>query len=245
MSSVTGFGVSGSSGPQTNRLALLAKLFQTSGKSAQDSKKDPAQAAASPPPPPPPPAHANSAGGLASMFEALQSGDSSSISDLLSRLLQAVDTDGDGTISADELQAVTELTTTPMPVENRPSLYTALTGHDDANGDGVLSAEEVAASPVAGPLGRDFATVDTDSDGQLSQVELDKFESNMQNGTDPAQSGAANVARGMAETTIQTTTAYEALFQALQLVFAQANSTSGTTGSQRYTDLLQSLAKAG
>jgi EF hand len=167
MTSVTSSGVSSSTSQQASKLALLSKLFQTTGKSAESGKTR-SKSEAAPPPPPPPPAQTNSAAGLASMFEALQNDDTSSVSDLLSRLLQAVDADGDGTISADELQAVTELAT-------------GQTG-DDA-GAHVASA----AAP---------------------------------------------------------TSAYEALFQSLQLVFTEAAGQAPASSSQRYTDLLQSLAKA-
>lgn len=184
MSSVTSSGVMGGVSQQASRLALLEKLFTTTGKPAQDSKNKPAQGAAPPPPPPPPPpAQTNSAAGLASMYEALQSQDNASVSDLLSRLLQAVDTDGDGAISADELHAVTELTEAP-PQSSGPAL---------TSGD----------------------------------------------------SGASVFVDPMAAGTTKPTTAYEALFQALQLVFAQADTGLGSTGSLRYADALQSLANAG
>lgn len=206
MSSVTSSGVGGGVNQQSNRLALLVKLFQTSGKSAQDSKKDPAQGAAPPPPPPPPPARPNSAAGLASMFEALQSPETGSVSDLLSRLLQAVDTDGDGTISADELQAVTELT-----------VGTGQTG----------SPLPLTAVGQPDPAPR---TRDTTDERQALDLQ------NRSPG-DLTLTGGTAMSQGA--------TAYEALFQALQLVFAPANTGSVTNSGQRYTALLQSLANAG
>lgn len=62
------------------------------------------------------------------MFEALQSDGISSVTDLLSQLLQSVDTDGDGTISADELQAVIKFTTGQLRQDNRLSTGTDRTG---------------------------------------------------------------------------------------------------------------------
>ena len=244
MTSVTSSAVSGSASQQASqqasRLALLVRLFQTDAKASHGGKTRPTYRAAAPPPQPP--AQTNSAGGLASMFEALQTGTDAGVSDGPSRLLQAVDTHGDGTISAIEAQVMTELTAGPSQAADRPSLFTALTRHHDINDDGLISKQDVAAGPVVGPLVRDFATVDSDSNGHLSQTELDQFEQTLRNrdGADPAQ--GTRPALGSAPTKGQLSSAYEALFQALQLVFAQPKVGSGTTIGQRYTDLLQSLA---
>lgn len=235
MTSVTSSGVSSSASLQAAKLALLAKLFQTTGRSAEGGKTRRKLQAAGPPPPPP--VQTNSAAGLASMFEALQNGGGSSVSDLLSRLLQAVDSDGDGAISADELQAVTELGAGQPPNASPPSLYLSQVRTGDANGGGVMAAAKVAASPVARPPGQDFAVVAPGGNDGLSQTELDRFAA-LQARTAPAGNRALIPQPG------RTATGYEALFQALQLVFAEAGGPAGPTTGQRYTDLLQSLARA-
>ena len=217
MFSVTSSAVAGGGGLQASRLALLTKLFQTSGQSTQDSSERPAPRAATPPPPPPP-AHPNSAGGLASMFEALQSQANGGVVDLLSRLLQAVDSDGDGKISADELLAVTELTS------GHPHVAPATPG--DANG------------PLAAL--RQGSGLATDKAGAVPESELDQIAASLPN---PALAGFADLAQ---QTVIgQTHTAYQSLFQSLQMVFAQPDTRSALNTGKRYADALQSLAKAG
>lgn len=238
MTFVTSSGVSSSARQQAGKLALLAKLFQTTGKSAESGKTRRKSEAAVPPPPPP--VQTNSAAGLASMFEALQNGGGNSVSDLPSRLLQAVDSDGDGAISADELQAVTETGAGQPPKASPPSLYLSLVRTGDVNGGGVMAAANVAASPVARPSGQDFAVVAPDGNDGLSQTELDQFAALRTRAA--AAPDAGNMA--LIPQPGRTATGYEALFQALQLVFAEAGGPAGPTPGQRYTDLLQSLAKA-
>ena len=214
MSSVTSSAVAGGESVQASRLALLTKLFQTSGKSTQDSADRPAPRAATPPPPLPP-AQSNSVAGLASMFEALQSQENGSVLDLLSRLLQAVDSDGDGTISADELLAVTELTTGSPPASRATP------------GDGPADVRQAAGNA-------------TDSSGKVVDSELPQLAPIL---PDPAQAASTDLAQKTV--TGQTQTAYDQLFQSLQLVFAQADTRSILNIGRRYADALQSLAKAG
>lgn len=77
----------------------------------------------------------------------------------------AIDTDGNGTLSAQEL-----ITAARAKSESRIKTRTEkMLGRRDANGDGVLSAEEIA--PKAMP--RLFKRLDTDGDGAVSLAEFD------------------------------------------------------------------------
>jgi len=136
MSSVSSLGVSSSSTSQAQKLAMLAKLFQTNGNPSGEATSSSSQKAGPPPPPPgpPPSAQGNSSGGLASMYAALQSSDStdntdSSITDLVSSLLDAVDADDDGTISDDELSSLASALSGSTE-STRPSLYAAMAAND-------------------------------------------------------------------------------------------------------------------
>ncbi|MBC7739211.1 MAG: hypothetical protein H7245_18835 [Candidatus Saccharibacteria bacterium] len=221
MTSVSLSGVSGGSTQQSVKLALLAKLFQTTGKAESDKTRPTPEPVAAPLPP----SQVNSVAGLASMFEALQN-EVSSVSNLLSRMLQAVDTDGDGRISADELLAVTEPATGQLQVGGRPA--TAM--GDDHQSAAVSRAMNLEAGATS--------TEGTDAAGR----EASPFVASVQ---DPANL-VQPVPNALAANSVRPpVSAYEALFQSLQVVFAQANGATATTSGQRYTDLLRSLAKAG
>jgi len=220
MTSVTSTGVSGSASSQAFRLALLVKLFQTNENSKASDKSRPIEAAAPSPPPLIHPSRANSSAGLASMYEALRAPNNSSVSDLLSRMLEAVDSDGDGTISADELHAVTELTTVP-------------TSEPDAN---AMVQKEVAASALAGQIGHASATAGTVVNLDAAQTTMDR--------TDAIVRMAFDQTMTTTPTAPPAKTAFEALFQAMSLMFPQAKEIASLTSSQRYGNLLQSLAKA-
>lgn len=222
MTSVTSTGVSGSASSQAFRLALLVKLFQTQGKSSEGGKSRPTETAAPAPLSPTisHPTQVNSSAGLASMYEALQAPNTNSVSDLLSRLLEAVDTDGDGAISAAELQAVTELTTVPTSEPPAQPAYP------------VLIQQNMGTQAFAGPIGPTLPV----GTGQLTQNTLEPLDVVAQKATEQAQKAT------MFPT--PTRSAYEALFQAMSQAFPQAKAVSGATGGQRYSHMLQSLANA-
>jgi len=220
MTSVTSTGVSGSASSQAFRLALLVKLFQTNGNSKGSDKSRPNEAA---PPSQPPlihPSRANSSAGLASMYEALQAPNNSSVSDLLSRMLEAVDSDGDGTISADELHAVTELTTVPKagPTAN------------------AMVQKEGAASVLAGQIGHTGAKAGTDVRFEPADTTMEPKDATVRTVFDQTMSAASAAAPAR--------TSFEALFQAMSLMLPQAKEMPGMTGSQRYGNLLKYLANA-
>ena len=135
---------------------------------------------------------------------------------------------------------MTELDTGSVQTTGRPVLFRVHSGPDGLHG--AVSEASAAGHPAAILPGGDVALADTDLDGSVARTGPDQFAADLQNRNRP---GPAELALGSATVPPQTTTAYETLFQALQLVFAQANSVSGATGGQRYTELLQSLAKAG
>ena len=229
---------------QAGRLALVAKLFHVNGKAAHGGKIGPRQGAASPPLTPPPLAQTNSSGGLVSMFESLQTIKGNSVSDPLSRVFQAVGTHADGSTAAQHETPVPELTSGSLQSRGRPMRDAAQVRPDDANGDGLISRQEVSANPVAGQLSHNFTAVDSDSDGQLSKTELNQFQPLLRHhdGSGPALGG--HPALGTTLATGLPAWGHTALVRALQLVLAQPKVGPGTTSSQRYTDLLQSLAKA-
>lgn len=150
MTSVTDSGVAGSASLQADRLALLVKLFQIDGKSTEAAKRRPFYDAGPPSSSPLPqhPAQVNSAAGLASMFKALQASNTNSVSDLLSRMLEAVDVDGDGAISTDELHAVTEMTPSPTRVESQTPVPSLQVRNGGAGDVGLMSRRDLAANPA-------------------------------------------------------------------------------------------------
>ena len=84
----------------------------------------------------------------------------------------AIDRDGNGRITPDEVRAW-RTAHRSRPRNNVPSGLSALLAKADANGDGVLSRSEVASSlPRMAP---NFDRIDTDRNGLLSREEIDAW----------------------------------------------------------------------
>ncbi|WP_435258009.1 EF-hand domain-containing protein [Thioclava sp. FR2] len=88
---------------------------------------------------------------------------------------KALDADGDGFISADELAAMQMQGMEARVKERSAQMVTRL----DADGDGKLSATELASRPV--PTGL-VDRLDTDNDGAISQAEIDAAKAKMAEG---------------------------------------------------------------
>lgn len=88
---------------------------------------------------------------------------------------KALDADGDGLISADELAAM-EMKNMAGRMKDRAAQMVARL---DTDGDGKLSAAEMASRPVSTKL---FDRLDANSDGALSQEELDAAKARMAEG---------------------------------------------------------------
>ncbi len=148
-----------------------------------------------PPPPPPPPSQGNGATSK-SLFDALASasqGDSSSLEGLMGQLVSSLDQDGDGSLSAEEMNAAFASGTTSGGDDAKTAVSDVIKSLD-TDGDGKLSAAELASGlqamaasgPASGPppgpppgggSPADMAAslvsgLDTDGDGKLSQDEL-------------------------------------------------------------------------
>jgi EF hand len=77
----------------------------------------------------------------------------------------AADTNGDGLLSADELSARALARFT----ETQAARTARMIDNQDNNGDGSLALAELDE----GPMGRNFARIDTDNDGAISQAEAE------------------------------------------------------------------------
>lgn len=82
--------------------------------------------------------------------------------------VEGVDTNNDGKLSAEELAQVDIARETARATARAESKVARM----DADGDGLLSAAELA-TPPEGPDARMFARIDTDGDGAISREEAD------------------------------------------------------------------------
>lgn len=167
-------------GSQAQRV-LASLLQQASGSTGQEQPGKTKGAGGPPPgqPPGPPP------GGGAKQFASntlsglLSAQETSGTDNLASKLIEDGDTDGDGSLSLEEIQ-------TAMGSEASDQL-TAAVSNLDTDSDGKLSAEELSAGleanrperrgPPPPPSSADVASrligdVDSDSDGSLSLAEI-------------------------------------------------------------------------
>jgi Ca2+-binding EF-hand superfamily protein len=82
----------------------------------------------------------------------------------------AIDRDGDGRISADEVRAWRKAQARRAP---RPSAVGRFLEQADADGDGLLSRDEALARLPR--IGSKFARLDLDASGRLSRDEIDAW----------------------------------------------------------------------
>ncbi len=116
----------------------------------------------------------------------------------MSQIFAALDTDEDGTVSAEELAAAKSALCEKSASDDRPKLSEALLANDDADGNGTISADELAASPVGDMMGRDFSAIDLDQDSQLSADEINQFEAKGPGQNDPFASDQTSAASSFA-----------------------------------------------
>ncbi|WP_055037025.1 EF-hand domain-containing protein [Blastochloris viridis] len=149
----------------------------------------------------------------------------------ISKLFSSIDSDGDGSLSADEFSTFVQ--SLGGSAEDASELYSSI----DSDGDGAVSEEELASAlpPPPPPLAEDAAgsivsALDSDGDGALSKSELEAFATSVGGSSEEAESilEALDTDDSGTVSTAELTQRIQALLQSFENVARSSTETSTT-----------------